>query len=86
MGLYSELFYDGDLKAMVNTDDSEEIKLLHKLSRILPNNGERDENAGVIFFGVKGRNERCADSPSWYNVEEADSVSCLALPIIADKI
>lgn len=73
MSVYSDLFYNSTLKAVITADDSDEVKLLGKLSRFLPN--DRNVNAGVIFIDVKGKNEKSNDSPSWYNDCEANSVS-----------
>ncbi len=62
---------------MINDVDSKDAVILKELTRILPNNGERDVSHGVIFFGVNGKNETSPDSPSWYNKEEATRVSVL---------
>lgn len=72
MNVYNELFYDNDLKPMidVNGDDGQ---LLKRLRRLLPNN--RNDTEGVIFCNVKGKNQRNDDSPSWFNLEEAKKVS-----------
>lgn len=75
MAVYSERFYDNDLKAMVNDVNSDDAKILSELRPILPT--DRKITQGVIFIGVKGRNEKGEESPSWFNVEEADSVSIL---------
>lgn len=60
---------------MLSGKDSAEVKLLKKLSPILPNHGKRDVTTGIIFIEVKGKNEKCADSPSWFNSMEASAVS-----------
>lgn len=74
MTVYSERFYDNDLKAMVNDVDSEDAQILKRLRPIL-STGDRSITQGVIFFGVKGKNEKDFDSPSWFNDVEVDSVS-----------
>lgn len=74
MKVYSQLFYDDDLKAMVNDSDSKESEILKALAPILPNHGERDVTQGIIFYGVEGKSESCMDSPSWLNNAEAKHV------------
>ncbi|KAJ6615439.1 putative RNA helicase armi, partial [Pseudolycoriella hygida] len=71
MQVYNKLFYDNDLVGMLNGVDSEEAKILRKLSPVLPNHGARHNTEGVCFIGVKGENLKCSESPSWYNMEEA---------------
>lgn len=75
MNVYSKLFYDDDLKAMVNDDDSQESTILKHLATFLPNHGERSVTQGIIFYGVEGKSESCVDSPSWLNNAEAKHVS-----------
>lgn len=60
---------------MVNVVDSTEIELLKRLAIILHSNENRDPNQGVIFYGVNGKCQQCADSPSWLNQMEANCVS-----------
>ncbi|KAJ6650187.1 putative RNA helicase armi, partial [Pseudolycoriella hygida] len=74
LSIYSELFYDKDLKAMVNDVDSEEAQILRKLKSILPNEELRNVSHGVVFIGVEGKSQRCMDSPSWLNKAEANNV------------
>lgn len=75
--LFSDLFYDGDLRPQVNEVTSAESRLLLKLEDILPKNDETPANHGVFFVGIRGINRQCFDSPSWFNSEEAKSVSIL---------
>lgn len=75
MKVYSELFYDKDLKAMVNDVDTVEAEIVKRLRPILPNEEGRDITHGLIFVGVEGRSQKCADSPSWLNKAEANNVS-----------
>lgn len=71
LNVYSDLFYDASLIAEIDGVDSEDAKILNSVTRILPNN----KTNGVVFIGVNGKNERCSDSPSWYNKSEAEHVS-----------
>lgn len=75
MNVHSKMFYDNDLKAIISDVDSDDSIVLKKLSPILPNHGNRNVTEGVIFIGVKGKNARSNESPSWFNEEEADAVS-----------
>lgn len=77
--LYSDLYYGGDLKPTINETNSSEIKLLNSLSDILPNINERTPNHGIFFIGVKGINRQSVDSPSWFNSDEARTVSFVFL-------
>ncbi|KAG4074469.1 hypothetical protein HA402_015758 [Bradysia odoriphaga] len=70
LNVYSDLFYDASLKAMISEVDSEDAKVLNSLIRILPNNKAN----GVVFIGVNGKNVKDADSPSWCNKEEAETI------------
>lgn len=79
LNVYSELFYDKDLKAMVSDVDSVEAEAIKRLQQILPDEEYRSQTQGVIFVGVEGRSQRCADSPSWLNKAEANNVSDFAV-------
>lgn len=74
MNVYSDLFYDGDLQPMVNDVGSDEAEILKRLQPILPNVGTRAVTQGLIFIGVEGRSQQCAESPSWLNKAEANNV------------
>lgn len=75
MTIYSDLFYDSDLKAMVNDVDSAEVELVKKLRPIFLQEQENVTTQGVIFIGVEGKSQQCSDSPSWFNAAEANNVS-----------
>lgn len=68
------MFYDSDLKAMIDSTTSDEAQILNRLQVILPVDVQPNTH-GVIFVNVEGSNKKNDDSPSWYNCEEADSVS-----------
>lgn len=72
--LYSNLFYNGDLYSTLSETASPESKMLESISNILPNVEKRCPKFGVCFIGVRGQNQQCNDSPSWYNSAEAKSV------------
>ncbi|XP_037040158.1 probable RNA helicase armi [Bradysia coprophila] len=74
MSIYSELFYDSDLKAMVNDVDSIEAELVKRLRPIFLHPEQENVTQGVIFIGVQGKSQQCADSPSWFNAAEANNV------------
>lgn len=75
MSIYSDLFYDSDLKAMVNDVDSVEVELVKRLRPIYLHPEQEHNTHGVIFIGVEGKSQQCADSPSWFNAAEANNVS-----------
>lgn len=75
MNVYSELFYDKDLKAMVNDVDSVEAEIVKRVRPILSQDENGNMTHGVFFVGVEGRSQKCADSPSWLNKAEANNVS-----------
>ncbi|ORY29239.1 P-loop containing nucleoside triphosphate hydrolase protein [Rhizoclosmatium globosum] len=62
--LYSKTFYDGDLVCCAKNDG--------KLSRLswLPNRNEFP----LVFHGVCGKDEREGSSPSWFNMDEVNTV------------
>lgn len=75
MSVYSDLFYDSDLQAMVNDVDSTEAALVRRLRPIFLHPEQDNATQGVIFIGVEGKCQQCADSPSWFNAAEANNVS-----------
>ncbi|KAI9318278.1 P-loop containing nucleoside triphosphate hydrolase protein, partial [Obelidium mucronatum] len=62
--LYSKTFYDGDLLCCATMDDR-----LSKLSW-LPNQNQFP----IVFHGISGKDEREGSSPSWFNLEEVQTV------------
>lgn len=82
MNVYSDLFYDKDLKAMVNDTHSDEAEILKQLQPILPNEETRAVTQGLIFVGVEGRSQQCAESPSWLNRAEANNVLQFLMKLI----
>jgi RNA helicase armi len=76
--VYSHLFYDNQLEAEVNEENSQERKVLQSLSSCLWNRQIADEKTGVFFVNVNGRNLRTPESSSWFNDEEASRVFLFA--------
>lgn len=75
LGIYNDLFYNGQLEAEVCVKNSPEIELLNSLDEILWNRTTRDKQCGVFFINVSsGRNCRSPESCSWYNNEEAGRI------------
>ncbi|XP_059613070.1 probable RNA helicase armi [Phlebotomus argentipes] len=70
--LYSDLFYDGKLKATIGEEGTSEIAFLKKYVTILPD--ATNPNHGVFFFSIIGENRQSAESPSWYNAVEARNI------------
>ncbi|KAJ8735620.1 hypothetical protein PYW07_007240 [Mythimna separata] len=72
--LPSAMFYDASLVAKIDRNAPFILKILDAVSEIfeMPDN---IRTGGVFVHGVKGNNARAADSPSWYNPEEASMVA-----------
>lgn len=77
MKMYNDLFYDSELIPTISETDSTEAELLIKLNPILPNSQIINKSHGLFFIGVRGKNQQCTDSPSWFNGAEAKSVCIL---------
>lgn len=69
--IYSELFYDNELEAEIDEENSHEIKLLQSIDELLWNRNIANKKCAVYFVNVNGRNLRTPDSSSWFNDEEA---------------
>lgn len=64
--LPSDLFYDGELVACANVRE----RSIFERWEALPN-----AEFPVLFHGVRGKDEREANSPSWFNADELVLVS-----------
>lgn len=73
---YSNLSYESKLIANVSDKNSAEQKLLANIqANINPNSIlAHTPNYGVYFVGIRGKDERVADSTSWRNIQEAFEV------------
>lgn len=82
---YNQLFYDNELIPTISEVDSDEKRLLSKVQaniRELLAAGlyevdaarQVNENFGIFFCGVRGREEQIAESSSWCNRSETHSV------------
>lgn len=76
--VYSHLYYDNELEAEVDEEDSKEIKLLQSIDSILWNRNLPNKKCGIFFINVDGRNLRTLESSSWFNDEEASRVFLFA--------
>lgn len=68
---YSDLFYDSELIPTISAKNSEEQIILGKLQNGLFN---MNNGYGVHFIGIRGQEERTADSTSWRNPQETQKV------------
>ncbi|CRL04786.1 CLUMA_CG017842, isoform A [Clunio marinus] len=72
--VYNTLSYEGELEAEINDVDSEEIKLLQSIDKILWNRSTAVPKCGIFFINVDGTNQRSVESCSWMNNEEAAKI------------
>ncbi|XP_078048226.1 putative RNA helicase armitage [Augochlora pura] len=77
--LSSSMFYDGELKPHISSENSKEANLLHTLAAELPT--KEGSPPAIIFHGIAGENCKDYDSPSWYNPEEATQVYLYVLKL-----
>lgn len=73
LGMYNKLFYGNELEGVIKAQDSSEANLLCALQTVLWK-GEKNENCGIYFINVDGKNQKVADSCSWHNEKEASAV------------
>lgn len=88
---YNKLFYENELKATISEVDSEEKQLLSQvranISKLLTFDLRRsckapcdaNDNYGIFFCGVRGREEQVPESSSWSNPSEVYSVILLSI-------
>lgn len=74
LNVYSELFYDSELRPMINEKNSREADMLKKLDVLLPVSEKRPKTHGIFFYGTRSENKQESDSPSWFNPLEARNV------------
>lgn len=92
---YNQLFYDNELIATISEVDSDEKRLLAKvhanigrlltagLLQTVDTTRQVNENYGIFFCGVRGREEQIMESSSWRNLPEMYSVIQTFLPLCA---
>nr|XP_026497854.1 probable RNA helicase armi [Vanessa tameamea] len=66
--LPSDMFYDGKLAARIDESMPWTLKFIQATCEIFESNSS---TGGIFVYGIKGDNVRAADSPSWYNPQEA---------------
>lgn len=76
---YDELFYDRELIATISSTDSGESKILKEIQAEVLKDQKYTENYGIMFFGIRGREEQIAESSSWRNLAETSSVRCITI-------
>ncbi|XP_017472706.1 PREDICTED: probable RNA helicase armi [Rhagoletis zephyria] len=86
LNVYSELFYDSELRAMVNEKDSREAEMLKKLDVLLPTSEKRPKSHGIFFYGTRSENKQESDSPSWFNPLEARNVFLMTIKLYRQGI
>lgn len=69
--VYSKLFYNDELEAEINDEDSREIGILNLVEPILWNKTSADKKCGIYFVNVDGQNMQILGSKSWFNNQEA---------------
>lgn len=53
---------------------SDEVDLLNKVAELLPMRKTGTHPPAFVFHGVRGENFQTQDSPSWFNLAEANQV------------
>ncbi|XP_050334366.1 probable RNA helicase armi [Bactrocera neohumeralis] len=86
LNVYSELFYDSELRPMVNEKSSREAEMLKKLDVLLPLSEKRPKTHGIFFYGTRSENKQESDSPSWFNPLEARNVFLMAIKLYRQGI
>ncbi|XP_011181734.2 probable RNA helicase armi isoform X1 [Zeugodacus cucurbitae] len=86
LNVYSELFYDSELRAMVNEKNSREADMLKKLDVLLPVSEKRPKTHGIFFYGTRSENKQESDSPSWFNPLEARNVFLMTIKLYRQGI
>lgn len=72
---FNELFYDSELIPTISPMGSEESKILKRIQAQVLKDQEYTENYGILFNGIRGREEQIAESTSWRNLAECAAVS-----------
>ncbi|XP_067646024.1 probable RNA helicase armi [Eurosta solidaginis] len=86
LNVYSELFYDSELRPMVSEKDSREVEMLLKLDALLPPSDKRPKTHGIFFYGTRSENKQESDSPSWFNPLEARNVFLMTIKLYRQGI
>ncbi|XP_017098486.2 probable RNA helicase armi [Drosophila bipectinata] len=81
MSIYSKLFYDNELVAMVDEKNSREAKQLAGLLKVFEPNVDMPKSHGTYFYGITGENMQESDSPSWYNPAEARELFLMTIAL-----
>ncbi|KAM7355345.1 putative RNA helicase armitage [Cochliomyia hominivorax] len=79
--IYNKLFYNSELKPMVNENESREAKMIQQIYDLLPESEKRSKTHGIFFYGMLSENMQEKDSPSWYNPCEARNVFLMTLEL-----
>lgn len=75
LSVYNKLFYNEELEGQVDDETSKERQLLQSIDSVLWNKSTADRKCGVYFVNVGiGKNERIAESSSWFNNFEAGRI------------
>uniref|UniRef100_A0A2H1X2J2 RNA helicase n=1 Tax=Spodoptera frugiperda TaxID=7108 RepID=A0A2H1X2J2_SPOFR len=83
--LPSEMFYDASLVSRVDRNAPFVTRIIDVMSEIF-DMPEDSKTGGVFVHGVKGNNARAADSPSWYNPEEASTIAMIVCKLYKSNI
>lgn len=86
MKMYNDLYYDGELEAIVKDESSNESLVLSCLDKILWNRDTANKKCGVYFYNVNGINARTSESPSWFNEAEAGKIGVFLSNLLNNNI
>ncbi|CAK1540159.1 unnamed protein product [Leptosia nina] len=73
LSLPSKMFYDNTLVVKFDKTSSWVPKIINATCEIF--NITDHKHGGIYVYGIQGQNMRAADSPSWYNPQEASMVA-----------
>lgn len=83
---YNDLFYDSELRPMIDEESSDEYKMLDRIREVLPKTEGVHPTQAVFFVGIRGENRQDSDSPSWYNAAEAKSIFLFIIKLYRKQV
>lgn len=72
--IYSHLFYNDELEAEVDQENSHEADVLKSIDSLLWNRSTANKKCSAFFVNVNGTNMKSYESTSWFNNDEASRI------------